>query len=340
MRPRPLRCPRLRPRTRGCVRTTPSAEPAPCRSGEYRSGPPSRAMTRSPSPGWSAPPACGRTAIEPKTRMNDSATCTATSAWPRLRRPPPLTMPRALSRSASAGVSDVPRKAGATPNNRPVRTPTPVVNANTRQSIARLTSTTWVLVESMPTIARAPQAAITSPAAGADERQHDAFDQQLPDQLPAARAQRQPYRELAPPRHRLCEQQIGHVGAGDRQHESDNAEQHEQRTANSASRRLEMPVAARRQDHRLADVLGLILRPLILRHRGLTQLRLEGAQPSLAFGERLSGRQAGDDRQPPVAAAIERAFRAADDRLGAERRRHVERAPDLDAAKISSATRR
>ena len=50
---------------------------------------------------------------------------------------------------------------------------------------------------------------------------------------------------------------------------------------------------------------------------------------------RLARRQPPDDRQPPVAAAIERALRAADDRLGAERRRDVEGAADLHAAEIA-----
>jgi hypothetical protein len=43
-------------------------------------------------------------------------------------------------------------------------TPTTVVNANTRQSIARFTSTTCVRVDNIATIARLPQRAISRPA--------------------------------------------------------------------------------------------------------------------------------------------------------------------------------
>ena len=96
-----------------------------------------------------------------------------------------------------------------------------------------------------------------------------------------------------------------------------------------------MPVLPGDQRDRLVEVLLEIVGGPVLRQRRFAQLRLEVAQPRLRLFLRLSGRQPSDDRQPPVAAAIERALPAADDRLGAERRRDVEGAADLHAAEIA-----
>ena len=55
--------------------------------------------------------------------------------------------------------------------------------------------------------------------------QHRGLQQQMADQLAATRAERRPHRELAPTRRRARHEQIGDIGAGDRQHEGDRAEQ-------------------------------------------------------------------------------------------------------------------
>ena len=57
----------------------------------------------------------------------------------------------------------------------------------------------------------------------ADRRQQHAFGQQLPDEAPAARADGQPHRELAPPRRGPRQQQVRDVRAGDQQHGADDA---------------------------------------------------------------------------------------------------------------------
>ena len=71
----------------------------------------------------------------------------------------------------------------------------------------------------------------------------------------------------------------------------------------------------RHQRERLGEIRRLILRPPVLRHRGLAQLRLEGAQPGCAWSMVWPGASRAEHRQPPRAAPIERALGAADDRL-------------------------
>jgi hypothetical protein len=63
----------------------------------------------------------------------------------------------------------------------------------------------------------------------ANRRQHDALDEELPQQPAAARADRRSDGDLLLPCCRAREQQIGDVRASDQQHESDRAEQDEQR---------------------------------------------------------------------------------------------------------------
>ena len=172
------------------------------------------------------------------------------------------------------------------------------------------------------------------PRGGADRREHDAFDQQLPDQAPASRAERQPHGELLASCHRLREQQVGHVRARDRQDQADDTEQHIERPRIAITEIGDARVA-RDQHQRLLQVLLKIDGGPVLRQRRLAQLRQEVAQARLGLFLRLSGRQPSENRQPPVAAPIERAFLAANDRLGAERRRDVEGAADLQAEEIA-----
>ena len=70
--------------------------------------------------------------------------------------------------------------------------------------------------------------------AGAREQQ--AFDEQLPEQPPAAGAEREPHRDFLPPLRRTAEQEVGHVGAGDEQHDQHRPEQRRQRRADARSR--------------------------------------------------------------------------------------------------------
>ena len=69
------------------------------------------------------------------------------------------------------------------------------------------------------------------PGAAAEEREKDAFGEELSREPPLPCAQRRAQREFPAPRERARQQQIGHVGARDQQHHSDSAEQQEQGSA-------------------------------------------------------------------------------------------------------------
>ena len=89
------------------------------------------------------------------------------------------------------------------------------------------------------------------------------------------------------------------------------------------------------QRDRLLEIFLEIVGGPVLRQRRLAHLRQKVAQPRLRLFLRLAWREPSEYGQPPVAAPIERALLAADDRLGAERRRDVEGAADLHAAEIA-----
>src|SRR5262245_58562986 len=77
-----------------------------------------------------------------------------------------------------------------------------------------------------------PRQQQTEQAAGQSERQ--IFRQQLSQHPPARRAQSGAHRQLAPPRRRPRQQQVGDVGARDQQHAADRAEQQPERSARVA----------------------------------------------------------------------------------------------------------
>jgi hypothetical protein len=70
---------------------------------------------------------------------------------------------------------------------------------------------------------REPRECESEGAAG--RREHDAFCKELPHQPPPAGADREPHRHLAPARARPRQQQVGDVGARDRQHRADDPEE-------------------------------------------------------------------------------------------------------------------
>ena len=97
----------------------------------------------------------------------------------------------------------------------------------------------------------------------AGNREHEAFGQELPNQLAAASAERQPHRDLALPHDAARDQQVRDVGAGDQQHEPDHAHQDDER-------RREFVAEARVADRRafdaqltLHELLARVLRPVL-----------------------------------------------------------------------------
>ena len=69
---------------------------------------------------------------------------------------------------------------------------------------------------------------------GADDREHDTFDEQLADDRPAMRAEHEPDRDLLLAPHRVGQHETRDVAAGGEQHERDGAEKEPQRSAHAA----------------------------------------------------------------------------------------------------------
>jgi len=66
----------------------------------------------------------------------------------------------------------------------------------------------------------------------ADDGEDDGFGDQLRDQAPASGANRHPYRNFLSSRGGARQQQVGHVGAGDQQNQTNYRAQHGQRLEN------------------------------------------------------------------------------------------------------------
>ena len=141
----------------------------------------------------------------------------------------------------------------------------------------------------------------------AEQRQQNARYHGLLQQLPAAGAQRHADRDLLALRHRLYQQQIGHVGADDQHHEA--------RCRHQQLERL-LVIHPDDVDARLGGgnlrPLPLDLRPLVRMH-----LRAAAAQPLAEFGIQLridlgmvgARRNTADDVQPvAVRPGVERAL--------------------------------
>ena len=81
---------------------------------------------------------------------------------------------------------------------------------------------------------RKHQLATTIPATSTGDRKQDAFGEQLPRNTRGAGAQCAANREFAMPRAAARQKQVGNIGASDQEHESDGAEQKQERGANVA----------------------------------------------------------------------------------------------------------
>ena len=90
-------------------------------------------------------------------------------------------------------------------------------------------------------------------AAGRGE--HEALDQELTDQPPAARAEGRPHGHLVPPAQRPREQQVGDVRAGDQEDEADRARQDRERRPH----RTRELVAEGNDRHRSGRIVGGVL---------------------------------------------------------------------------------
>ena len=107
--------------------------------------------------------------------------------------------------------------------------------------------------------------------------EHRALGEQLPHEAPSRGADRRAYAQLVTSRGRAGEEQVRDVGAGDKEHERDNAEDDEQRTLVAAS---QLRRAGRCVDERPRRPEKRILRAKrrILRHGRLANLGLDRAE--------------------------------------------------------------
>ena len=123
-------------------------------------------------------------------------------------------------------------------------------------------------------------------AAGrAGPRERDALDEQLPHEPETAGAERRPHRQLALPRRRARQEQVGDVGAGDEQHEADRAGQRAERRPHGADQLFP-------KRHHVRGPAGIAIGELG------RQTRREAIHVGPRLREIDAGRQAGHRNQP------------------------------------------
>ena len=178
----------------------------------------------------------------------------------------------------------------------------------------------------------------------AGDREHQALDEQLPDELPARRAQRQPDRDLPLARKRARDEQVGHVGAGDQEDEADHAHQDDERRREVVPERGVADRGLLDAQLALEELLAVVGRPVLRALQGalvLANLREEHLERRLCRFDGLARLQAREYLHPPRsrAAHLEPVPLRHDDGLhqqrDAERRRagriHTRKAAGRDA---------
>ena len=134
--------------------------------------------------------------------------------------------------------------AGINPNTRLVTNAAPNVNHTTVAS-RRMSSMRGRSAGRAAMSACVLQYASARPSVAADQAQQDRLGDELANQPRAARADRGAHRQLALPRRAARQQQVRDVGARDEQHQSDRAEQHQQRPLHVADDHLAQRLARR-----------------------------------------------------------------------------------------------
>ena len=157
---------------------------------------------------------------------------------------------------------------------------------------------------------------------GAERHQDDAFGQQLAYHPAATRANREPHGHLVLPRRGSGEQQVGHIGAADEEHDADDRHDNDQRLAIGAPKVVGAPGCRHQRD--AAEVPALLparhpdVGHVAVPQRFEVRARLLGVR---------TGRKAPDDAQPPALPRLQTLF---GEHHG---KRHVDRRPDLEAEK-------
>ena len=164
----------------------------------------------------------------PMSKVSDRAISETTSELSRRLRPDPLDAfrPPALSVSFKTGLAAC--SAGARPNIAPVTTEINRLKPSTRASIVSLTKLGNVTGLSLIRKSTTPQSEQYSQRAS-DERQQQAFGQQLSNQPSGSSAERQPDGHFRGASGGSLQLQIGDVGAGHEQHATYSAQQNPER---------------------------------------------------------------------------------------------------------------
>jgi hypothetical protein len=135
------------------------------------------------------------------------------------------------------------------------------------------------------------------------------------------------------PRRRAREQQVRDVRAGDEQHQRDDHHDRRQRAPVSlAQRRAAVGRGPQREPR--SEVARLLIRPPVLRYRRLAELRQDPPKRRFTCRQALAVLQPDHHSQPPGRPAIEVGLLPPDQRLGANRNRDVEAAPNIHAEEL------
>ena len=154
----------------------------------------------------------------------------------RRRRPLPALAPRVPSFKALVRSGRDTCSAGTLPNTRAVRTDNPEAAANTRRSSA------MPATRGTPSGIDVRSTSIAHHASrngkrGSEDREHETLDHELTNQTHPSRTECGSDRDLALARARTRKLQVGDIGAGDQQHDSHRAEQHEHPRLRGSCRR-------------------------------------------------------------------------------------------------------
>jgi hypothetical protein len=161
-----------------------------------------------------------------------------------------------------------------------------------------------------------------------DQREDQAFDQELPYQLAARGAERQAHGDLLLPHEAARDQQVGDVGAGDQQDQTHHRHQDDQRRREIVAE----PGESKRRgfDDQVSghEPFAGVWRPLFRprqRHLVLTDLQEQPLQRRLRRGDRVSGLEPGEHLHPSRAAVVH----VHPIPLGRHHRFHLDRHADL-----------
>ena len=273
----------------------------------------------------------------PTTSTSDSATCATTSARRRPKRSRVSVEPRLPAFIAAPGAVPVARIAGTRPNSRQVATGErrgEREHAPVERQRRRTTRLSSVVEEA--TRKRLSHCASTAPPPAPIAAMQHALREQLPDDAAARRADRQAHGDLALARGRARQHQVRQVRAGDQQHQPGGREQQPQRRLVVAAQRRDAGAGRERAEleRQIAlRVLGAVAR----RQRRLEDRRRDRGELRRRPLERPARLQPADRGEEPDVRLVEPGARAARQRLGAQRHRDVEAAPDLDAEETAPA---